>query len=256
VAQVAQVTRNFTQANIMVHSYLMYGYPTQSIQETVDSLEMVRQLFEVGVLQSGFWHQFALTAHSPVGLNPSDYGITPNYKNISFANNDVDFTDQTGIDHTQFSFGLKKSLFNFMHGIGFELPLQEWFDFDTPETTINADFIYNCLEQEPDFNIKPTAKIVWLGTLPLVNEFTKTKKGTTTNYLEFTFHDTAETYQIITKKEKGLWLLEVLEELTPQNKPQSFGYLKSNFETQFEDFELFWYSKPIHGLRAHGLLVL
>jgi hypothetical protein len=32
----------------MVHAYLMYGYPTQTIQETIDSLEMVRQLFEVG----------------------------------------------------------------------------------------------------------------------------------------------------------------------------------------------------------------
>jgi len=256
VAQVAQVTRNFTEANIMVHSYLMYGYPTQTIQETVDSLEMVRQLFEVGVLQSGFWHQFALTAHSPVGLNPEEYGITPNYKNISFANNDVDFTDQTGIDHTQFSFGLKKSLFNFMHGIGFELPLQEWFNFEIPGTNIQADFIYNCLEQEAVFNIKPTAKIVWLGTLPLVTEFSKTKKGTTKNFLEFTFHYTADSYQITTEKDKGLWLFEVLEELTPQHKPQSFKQLKSNFETQFEDFELFWYSKPIHVLRAHGLLVL
>jgi hypothetical protein len=53
----------------MVHCYLMYGYPTQTVQETVDSLEMV-QLFEAGVLQSGFWHQFAMTAHSPVGIHP------------------------------------------------------------------------------------------------------------------------------------------------------------------------------------------
>jgi hypothetical protein len=256
VEQVAQVTRNFTDANVMVHSYLMYGYPTQTVQETVDSLEMVRQLFEVGVLQSGFWHQFALTAHSPVGLNPEEYGITPNYKNISFANNDVDFTDQTGIDHVQFSFGLKKSLFNFMHGIGFELPLQEWFDFETPETTINRDFIYNCLEQEPDFNIKPTAKIVWLGAFPLVNEFSKTKKGTTKIFIEFTFHDTIESYKITTEKNRGLWLLGVLEKLTPQKKPQTFKQLKSNFEIQFEDFELFWYSKPITTLRAHGLLIV
>jgi hypothetical protein len=256
VEQVAQVTRNFTEANIMVHSYLMYGYPTQNIQETIDSLEMVRQLFEVGVLHSGFWHQFALTAHSPVGLHPEEYGITPNYKNISFANNDVDFTDQTGIDHTRFSFGLKKSLFNFMHGIGFELPLQEWFDFETPETTIQADFIYNCLEKEPDFKIKPSAKIVWLGTLPLVNEFYKTKKGATKEFLEFTFHNTVETYHITTEKDKGLWLLETLEQLTSQNKPQTFKQLKTSFETHFKDFELFWYSKPVHVLRAHGLLVL
>jgi hypothetical protein len=50
---VAKVTPNFTEAG-MVHCYLMYGYPTQTVQETVDSLEMVRQLFEAGVLQSGF----------------------------------------------------------------------------------------------------------------------------------------------------------------------------------------------------------
>lgn len=256
VQQVAQVTRHFTEANIMVHSYLMYGYPTQTVQETVDSLEMVRQLFEVGVLHSGFWHQFALTAHSPVGLQPKDYGITPNYKSISFANNDVDFTDQTDIDHTQFSFGLKKSLFNFMHGIGFDLPLQDWFEFKIPNTTINPDFIYNCLAQDAAFTIKPTAKLVWLGAMPLVSEFSKTKKGKTTHFLEFTFHNTEGSYQITTKKDKGLWLLETLKLLSPQNKTQTFSQLKTNFETQFEHFELFWYSKPINVLRDLGLLVL
>jgi hypothetical protein len=53
----------------------MYGYPTQTVQETIDSLEMVRQLFEAGVLQSGFWHQFAMTAHSPVGIHPEKFGV-------------------------------------------------------------------------------------------------------------------------------------------------------------------------------------
>jgi hypothetical protein len=75
VEQVARVTRNFTEAGVMVHCYLMYGYPTQTVQETVDSLEMVRQLFEAGVLQSGFWHQFAMTAHSPVGIHPEKFGV-------------------------------------------------------------------------------------------------------------------------------------------------------------------------------------
>jgi hypothetical protein len=218
---------------------------------------MVRQLFEIGVLQSGFWHQFALTAHSPVGLNPDEYGITPNYKNISFANNDVDFTDKAGINHSKFSFGLKKSLFNFMHGIGFELPLQDWFDFKIPNTKIQPDFIHNCLTQEQELTIKPTAKIIWLGTTPIITEFSKTKKGNTKDFLEFTFHNTEESCQITTEKDKGLWLLEILEQLTPQNKPQTFGQLKTNFENQFpDDFELFWYSKPIDILRNSGLLVL
>jgi len=257
VEQVAQVTRNLTEANIMVHSYLMYGYPTQTIQETVDSLEMVRQLFEIGVLQSGFWHQFALTAHSPVGLNPSEYGITPILKDITFANNDVDFIDKTGIDHSKFSYGLKKSLFNFMHGIGFEMPLQEWFDFKIPKTQIKVNLIQSYLGAEPNFNIQPTAKILWLGGMPLIDEQIKTKRGVTRHQLKMTFHDTTETFQIIMEKEMGEWLLNVLEQLTPhQEKQTSFAQLKNDFETYFEDFELFWFSKPIRLLKEHGLLVL
>ena len=75
MAQVARVADAFTQAGIMVHAYLMYGFPTQTTQETVDSLEMVRQLFSNGVVQSGFWHRFAMTAHSPVGLHPAGFDV-------------------------------------------------------------------------------------------------------------------------------------------------------------------------------------
>jgi len=257
VAQVAQVTQNFTEANIMVHSYLMYGYPTQTIQETVDSLEMVRQLFELGVLQSGFWHQFALTAHSPVGLHPSEYGITPNYKEITFANNDIDFTDITGIDHSKFSFGLKKSLFNFMHGIGFDLPLQEWFDFKIPKTNIKSDYIYSCLESEMNFNIKQSAKILWLGSMPLVSEYSKTKRGETRQLLNMIFHDKTESVEITLEKERGAWFLNALDKLTiGAEKQMTFSQLKDDFEMYFEDFELFWFSKPIQLVRNHGLLVL
>ena len=257
VEQVAQVTRNFTQANIMVHSYLMYGYPTQTVQETVDSLEMVRQLFELGIIQSGFWHQFALTAHSPIGLNPSDYGITPNYKSITFANNDIDFTDKTGIDHNMFSFGLKKSLFNFMHGIGFDMDLQEWFDFDIPQSTITPYYIEDCLNTQASLTTKPTAKIVWLGHLPLVREYTKTKKGFVNELLELTFHDKTDRLQITVNKPEGEWLLDTLETLKPTTgKALSFSALKKDFESHFEDFELFWFSKQMQKLKDFGLLQL
>jgi len=75
VEQVAQVTKGFSEAGILVHAYLMYGFPTQTVQDTVDALEYVRQLFENGCIQSGFFHRFACTVHSPVGLNPKEYGI-------------------------------------------------------------------------------------------------------------------------------------------------------------------------------------
>ena len=257
VEQVAQVTRNFTESGIMVHAYLMYGYPTQTIQETVDSLEMVRQMFELGILQSGFWHQFAMTAHSPVGMFPEEFGVIPEKNKISFANNDINFKDKTGIDHDKFSFGLKKSLFNFMHGICLDYPLQDWFEFKIPNTKILPDYIISCLEKESDFNTKPSAKIIWIGGKPSIKTFSKSKKGHSWQMIQLTFQDKTDTFEIALEEEKGNWLVEILELLSYNNENSyTFTSLKTNFETNFEDFELFWYSKPLLQLRQHGLVVL
>jgi hypothetical protein len=257
VKQVAQVTRNFTESGIMVHAYLMYGYPTQTVQETVDSLEMVRQLFELGILQSGFWHQFAMTAHSPVGMFPEVFGVIPEQSEITFANNDINFKDKTGINHDKFSFGLKKSLFNYMHGICFDYDLQDWFDFKIPTTKIPSDYIVSCLEKETDFNTKPSAKIVWIGGKPISETFTKSKKGSSWEMSKLTFHDKTDTFDISLEKDKAVWLIIALEKLSVYSESKrTFSELKLDFEMHFEDFELFWYSKPIATLRDFGLLVL
>ena len=257
VEQVAQVTRNFTESGIMVHAYLMYGYPTQTIQETVDSLEMVRQFFELGVLQSGFWHQFAMTAHSPVGMFPEEFGVIQEQNEITFANNDINFKDKTGINHDKFSFGLKKSLFNYMHGICFDYDLQDWFDFKIPKTKIPSDFIYNCLQKEQNFSTKSNAKIVWIGGKPQTEIFTKSKKGNSWEMMKLTFHNKTQTYDISVNAEEGKWLLDTLEKISVYTENKiTFSQLKSDFETHFEDFELFWYSKPIQILRSASLLTL
>jgi hypothetical protein len=257
VEQVAQVTRNFTEAGIMVHAYLMYGYPTQTVQETIDSLEMVRQMFELGILQSGFWHQFAMTAHSPVGMIPSAFGVIPEMIEITFANNDIQFKDKTGINHDKFSFGLKKSLFNFMHGICFDYDLQDWFDFKIPNTTIPSDYIVSCLENENTLAMKPSAKIIWIGGKPITQTFTKSKKGNTWEMMRLTFHDKRETIEISLESAKANWLVKALDLLSLTNdKSITYAQLKTDFENVFEDFELFWYSKPIKSLREYGLLVI
>ena len=128
VEQVAQVTKGFSEAGILVHAYLMYGFPTQTVQDTVDALEYVRQLFENGCIQSGFFHRFACTVHSPVGLNPEEYGIEliP-LPPVSFGKNDIGFIDPTGVDHDLLGLGLKKAIYNFMHGIGVEEDVRSWF---------------------------------------------------------------------------------------------------------------------------------
>ncbi|WP_294279418.1 B12-binding domain-containing radical SAM protein [uncultured Chryseobacterium sp.] len=256
VAQVADVTRNFTEAGIMVHAYLMYGYPTQTVQETVDSLEMVRQLFEMGIVQSGFWHQFAMTAHSPVGQNPEAFGVIPVRQEIQFAHNDVDFTDQTGIDHNRFSFGLKKSLFNYMHGINFELPLQEWFDFKIPATTIHPDYIHDCLLDNEDFKFKPNSKIVFLAKNVIAENRVKIKKKYSGAYTLLTFHLKTNIVKAEMEQEHAEWLMGILKEHDIENPEKiMLQQLKVYFEEQFENFELFWFSKPMQQLKENGVIL-
>ncbi|QQQ28738.1 B12-binding domain-containing radical SAM protein [Chryseobacterium indoltheticum] len=256
VDQVAKVTKNFTEAGIMVHAYLMYGYPTQTVQETVDSLEMVRQLFEMGILQSGFWHQFAMTAHSPVGQNPEEFGVTPIKQEIKFANNDIDFTDKTGIDHSKFSFGLKKSLFNFMHGVNFEIPLQDWFDFKIPKTTIHPDYIHDCLLEEDQFSFKGNSKIIFLAKNVIAENYIKTKKQNSWAYTRITFHLRTNIVKVDLEQEKAEWLIKVLKENTFENpKRITLQQLKTQFEKNFEDFELFWFSKPMQQLKENGIIL-
>jgi hypothetical protein len=255
VEQVAKVTRNLTEEGIMVHAYLMYGYPTQTNQETINSLEMVRQLFEAGVLKSGFWHQFALTAHSPIGLNPEAYGITPHVNEITFANNDVEFTDKTGIDHNQFSEGLRKSLYNYMHGIGFELPLKEWFDFKIPPPTIARNYIQSSLQQNENWKIKPTSKVCWIESLPTVEQVTRTKKGKTFKNIELTFDQKKESFTLQLEPNLGKWLAETLSQLSIYTPLVcTYEQLKADYEQHFENFELFWYSKSFETLKCSGII--
>lgn len=255
VEQVAQVTRNFTQAGIMVHAYLMYGYPTQTVQETIDSLEMVRQLFEAGIVQSGFWHRFAMTAHSPVGLHPEQFGVVrTSHPEGSFANNDLFFEDPTQIDHEQFSFGLRKSLYNYMHGICFEVPLQDWFDFKIPRTTVAPDFIQKALAQNTEFKIKPQAKLIWTGSQPELQYRTKSKKGQSWEVAVLVFHNRFNRFEIILEKEQGIWLANQLLQCVPTATSRlTLQKMQTSYEQEFDHFELFWFSKPLQILRANGL---
>jgi hypothetical protein len=249
VAQVAQVTRNFTESGIMVHAYLMYGYPTQTVQETIDSLEMVRQLFSLGIVQSGFWHQFALTAHSPIGLDPEAYGIIPQKQAISFAHNDIEFTDQTGINHDRFSYGLRKSLFNYMHGLCLDDPLQNWFDFKIPPPKVSPNFIVSALDDERILLPKSTAKIIWGGLQPECSSFQKQKKGKTWPMLHVRVHALQGVIETVLPELEGRWLIDQIKQLTPSHPQQTWGALQKSFEMEFEDFALFWTSKGVLPLR-------
>jgi hypothetical protein len=256
VAQVAKVSKHFSEAGIMVHAYLMYGFPTQTVQETIDSLEMVRQLFETEVLQSAFWHLFTMTAHSPVGLAPEKFKVKKVSNEIgTFANNDIAHTDPTGADHELFGFGLKKALFNYMHGNCFEFPLQKWFDFKVPNTTIAPHFIQKAIT-DPDLNTSTNYKIIWLGVLPNTTIVQKSKKGNKWEELTMEFQSNKNAFTINVASDKGVWLLKLLSEINIQN---SNGLLLTDVKNSYtqaglSDFELFWDNKPVTHLSKAGLL--
>ncbi|RYY67893.1 MAG: radical SAM protein, partial [Chitinophagaceae bacterium] len=261
VAQVARVNKHFTQAGIMVHAYLMYGFPTQTAQETIDSLEMVRQLFKAGVLQSAYWHQFAMTAHSPVGLNPQKYKVVKETELLgTFANNDIVHEDPTGADHETFSFGLKKSLFNFMHNLGIEEPLQKWFEMKVPKTKVDPGFIENALNNDDDeLNFRPTAKVIFLGKQPSVEYFTQSKKGMQREMATLDFASKAGTHQIQILKQPADWLLSTLKKISVHSmKVWTLKELMEDYEasTGMDDFELFWDNKPMNTMWKAGLLVV
>lgn len=146
IAQVTRVTHSFSENSIMVHAYLMYGFPTQTEQETIDSLEVVKQLFERNCIQSAFWHLFTTTIHSPIGKNPQDFGIEitgPVFE--GFAQNDLYHIDPQGADHPKYTEGLNVALHNYLNGLGFEAELQSWFDFPVLPTSHSKGLIESFL---------------------------------------------------------------------------------------------------------------
>ncbi len=142
VEQAAITCKNFQDAGIMVHAYLMYGFPSESEQETIDSLEIVRQFFKHGLIQSGFWHRYAMTCHSPTGKSPQNYDVKRvSLKPNPFANNEVPFIESVNCKHDRLGKGLEKSIYNYMHGVGIDDHVSQWFDFKVALPTNPPDYI-------------------------------------------------------------------------------------------------------------------
>ncbi|RAU83910.1 B12-binding domain-containing radical SAM protein [Pontibacter arcticus] len=260
IEQVARVTDSFTQAGIMVHAYLMYGFPTQTAQETIDSLEVVRQLFLNNVIQSGYWHRFSMTAHSPIGKNPAKYKVVKvGPEEGDFANNDLWHDDPTGTDHTLFGAGLAKALYNYMHGIALEEPLSFWFDFKVPRVTVKPNLIGNAIAQphRPD-SMKLSARVLWLGNLPEIEFTMLAKKGQTIERCVLTFYEKAEDFEIKTTASIGQWLFDVVQKATPDNpEAVTLRQLEETYPAEAHlNFAEFLASPSWFDLREKGLLLL
>jgi len=262
IAQVARVTQGFTAAGILVHAYLMYGFPTQSAQETVDSLEVVRQLFEAGIVQSGYWHRFSMTAHSPVGKNPAKYQVTASGPEPGpFAWNDLWHDDPLGANHETFGPGLAKSLYNYLHGVALREPLSFWFDFKTPRPTVPRQLIQQALGEadKPDF-AQPNRRLFWLGNPPELSFKTtggsspKDKKMTRAI---LTCYEQAEDFEVKTTELIGPWLHQLLTRLsTDYDAKTLLKEAAATFPPAAGPWENFLQSPAWRLLREKGLLLI
>ncbi|MTI30558.1 B12-binding domain-containing radical SAM protein, partial [Xanthovirga aplysinae] len=261
IEQVARVTQGFTDAGIMVHAYLMYGFPTQTEQETIDSLEIVRQLFLNGVIHSAFWHLFSMTAHSPVGKNPEGFGVYKvGPKKGSFANNDLIHEDPDGADHQKYTSGLKKALYNYMHGVGLDYRLDFWFDFPVPKVSVPRNLIEKSLSfgNKPDATRK-TDKIIWPGNLPELVLKERMKKGKRIKSAFLEFSDRSQEFSFKTNEKLGKWLAQIfpLFQIKGEN-----GFTIENLEESYTQlleqgsFKKFLESPLWKELRERGLLLI
>ena len=165
VDQTARVAAAFQKSGVLIHAYLMYGFPSETIQETVDSLERVRQLFTADLMQSAFWHRFTATAHSPIGLNPKTHGIRivgPRF--AGFADNDLVHKDRIGETPDWLGEGLRRSMLNFLEGRGLAMDVRRWFDHPVPRPRVSPTWVVTLLKQRV-IHDDPAAerRFVWLG---------------------------------------------------------------------------------------------
>ena len=162
VAQVTRAASAFRTEGVMVHAYLMYGFPTQTDQETLDAAEVVRQLFQAEVLSSAFWHRFVLTAHAPIARDPEAFGVRLDPRStrpeLRFARNDLEHQDPTGGDHDRFDELLPRWLGRWMRGLDLDRAVE---GSQVPEGWIEGLL---------DWQGEDGRELVWLGDEPMLTD--------------------------------------------------------------------------------------
>src|SRR5262245_29173553 len=254
VDQTALVAAAFKEAGILIHSYLMYGCPSETIQETVDSLERVRQLVAAGLIQSAFWHRFTTTAHSPIGLNPTANGIRivgPEFH--GFAENDLMHEDRRAKTPEWLGEGLRRSMLNYLEGSGLKLDVREWFDHSAPRPRVAKTWVRRLLKnRKRDDNPQTERRFVWLGGQSACEAAGRRARlillGRTSRHVA------------TLTKQQAQWLDDLIRQSTPHNNPSNRYPLLRDIKTTFpgttDAFETFINTPAWKKIRAAGLLLV
>ncbi|HAZ96576.1 radical SAM protein [uncultured Treponema sp.] len=161
----------FKEAGILIHAYMIYGYFGETEQDTINSMETLRQLYAAGLIDSCFWHKFVLTRHSRIysewkeGLHKNLNPFAPKNSGV-FAKNGLHFKDEE--KSTKFGNGLYTALQSWMHGENLNVPVEKWFEFKVPHPNVSKDLIAKSIEKyeerrNKEWNFPLNAKkLFWL----------------------------------------------------------------------------------------------
>lgn len=253
VDQTALVAAGFKEAGVLIHAYLMYGCPSETIQETVDSLERVRQLVAADLVQSAFWHRFTVTAHSPVGLNPDAHGVRilgPEFQ--GFAENDLVHIDHHAQTPDWIGEGLRRSLLNFLERRGLDLDVRVWFDEHVPQPTVSRTWLRYLLENRMVVHRTETERrCVWLGCTVRCE-----LKG---NRSRLIHTDNGKDDVIVLPESQAGWLEQLILDATPRQSQPEYPLLQqacSHFPGTRSDCNAFLETTSWKKIRSAGLILV
>jgi len=257
VDQTVQVVQACREAGILVHAYLMYGLPSETIGETVESLERVRQLFAHGLIQSAFWHRFTATAHSPIGLNPHAYGIQlagPEFG--GFAENDLIHEDPRVAMPVWVGEGLRAALWHYKEGQELTRDVRDWFAEPTPKPKVKRTWVKQVLEAgQPEDHSRQERKFVWIGGQPDVD------RGRGELYRIMLPNRTMDE-EVRLKPGQAEWLLNLIQRAMPVHQAGSHRYpvfkeVRAGYPFGGpQGFDKWWHSASAQKARTIGLLLV
>ena len=161
----------------------------------------------------------------------------------------MDFEDPIGVDHGSFSEGLRKSLFNYMQGVGLDLPLKNWFDFKIPSTSIPRSYIGQQLEELSTTPFKDHHRICWLGSAPILEELEE-------GLCELLFSGKKDDFALELPLELGHWLYLLLKKVSFSQPTNTLLLdVRKDYEQELGDFEELIDSEVWEILAENGLLV-
>ncbi len=254
VDQTALVAAAFKDAGILIHAYLMYGCPSETVQETVDSLERVRQLFAADLIQSAFWHRFTATAHSPIGLKPAAHGLRilgPAFQ--GFAENDLHHQDERGKTPEWLGEGLRRSLLNYLEGRGLTLDVRQWFDHPVPGHRVPSTWARRLIKSlMVENDLRAERRFVWFGGQPVCEPVGRKTR------LILPGH-TAD-HAVTVSTPQAQWLDGLIRQSTPQNHLRNpyplLRETKTTFPGTAQEFEIFLKTPSWKKIRNAGLLLV